>query len=689
MLVLLTFTLMVSAPIMCVGGIVMALREDLGLAWLIVVSVTVLVGGDRRSSSAGWCRCSGSCRSRIDSVNRILREQITGIRVVRAFVREPVERERFGVANAELTETALRVGQLMAFMFPTVLLVLNVSSVAVLWFGGHRIDAGRDADRRDDRVPQLPAADPHVDHDGDVHARDDPAGRGVRRAAHRGAGHRAVGRPAGRGRDRAAGAGQRRAARGVVQLSRRRAPRCCATSSLRAEPGTTTAIVGSTGSGKTTLLSLVPRLFDATAGTVLVDGVDVTDHRARDAVRPDRARPAAGVPVHRHDRRPTCATASPTPPTRSSGTRCAWPRPRTSWRRWPRACTRRSPRAAPTSPAGSGSGWRSPGRSYGGRRSTCSTTPSRRWTWPPTRGCARRCARSPATRAVIVVAQRVSTIVDADQIVVLEDGVVVGLGTHDELRAQLPDVRRDRASPSCPRRRRHEPAGPHAYRRRRRPTRTGRRRARPGRLGDVGRDAGREVDGLLAVRASGCWAGWRPERMLGLPSCCCWPSPASRSPSSGRRSSATPPTIIFEGVIGKQLPAGITQQQAIDAARARGDDGFANLLSGMTVVPGQGVDFTELGHVLLVVLVLYVVSAVCMWRSGPPAGRRGGADGAAAARRGRGQAAPPAAELLRHPPARRAAQPGDQRHRQRPADHAADDEPAAQLAADARRRARR
>src|SRR6185369_11731564 len=141
MLVLLGCTLAVSAPIMCVGGGIAALHEDLGLAWLIVVSVSVLIA----AISMIVTRMVPQFRlmqTRIDDVNRVLREQISGIRVVRAFVREPLEAERFGDANARLTQTALRVGRLMAFMFPTVLLVLNVSSVAVLWFGGHRVAAG-------------------------------------------------------------------------------------------------------------------------------------------------------------------------------------------------------------------------------------------------------------------------------------------------------------------------------------------------------------------------------------------------------------------------------------------------------------------------------------------------------------------------------------------------------------------
>ena len=141
MLVLMTCTLLVAAPIMCVGGVFMALRTDLGLAWLLLISVPVLV----IAIGLIVVRMIPQFRrmqDRIDVVNRVLREQISGVRVVRAFVREPLETRRFANANAELTDTALRAGRLMALMFPTVMLVLNASSVAVLWFGGHRVNNG-------------------------------------------------------------------------------------------------------------------------------------------------------------------------------------------------------------------------------------------------------------------------------------------------------------------------------------------------------------------------------------------------------------------------------------------------------------------------------------------------------------------------------------------------------------------
>ena len=142
MLVLLSCTLMVSAPIMMVGGVIMALREDVGLSWLLVVSVPALLV----SLGLVISRMVPSYRvmqARIDAVNKTLREQITGIRVVRAFVREPFEARRFETANRELTEVAVRVGRWMALMFPLVFLILNGSSVAVLWFGGNAWTRGK------------------------------------------------------------------------------------------------------------------------------------------------------------------------------------------------------------------------------------------------------------------------------------------------------------------------------------------------------------------------------------------------------------------------------------------------------------------------------------------------------------------------------------------------------------------
>src|SRR5258706_4314316 len=142
MLVLMTCTLLVAAPITAIGGIVLALREDTGLSWILVVSVPALAIclGLVISRMVPQFR---KMQVRIDRVNRVLREQIIGIRVVRAFVREPYETERFDDVNQQVTDVALKAGRLMAFMFPTVAVILNVSSVAVLWLGADRIGAGR------------------------------------------------------------------------------------------------------------------------------------------------------------------------------------------------------------------------------------------------------------------------------------------------------------------------------------------------------------------------------------------------------------------------------------------------------------------------------------------------------------------------------------------------------------------
>src|SRR5690606_4973994 len=142
MLLFMTFSMLVTTPIMMIGGIFMALREDVGLSWLVAVAVPLLAG------CVGfiiWRMVPGfrQMQKRIDRVNQVMREQIGGIRVIRAFVREPHEEARFGQANRELTDVSLFVGRWMSALFPLVLLVLNLSTVAVLWFGGIRVDNGQ------------------------------------------------------------------------------------------------------------------------------------------------------------------------------------------------------------------------------------------------------------------------------------------------------------------------------------------------------------------------------------------------------------------------------------------------------------------------------------------------------------------------------------------------------------------
>jgi ATP-binding cassette, subfamily B, multidrug efflux pump len=273
MLALMTFTLMVSAPIMCVGGIVLALGLDVPLSGVLVAVVPVL----------GICvtfivrRLRPLFRTmqvRLDTVNRVLREQITGNRVIRAFVRDEYEQQRFRQANAELTEMSLGTGRLLALMFPMVMTVVNLSSIAVVWFGAHRIDSGQMqigdltaflaylmqivmsvmmATFMFMMVPRAEVCAERIEEVLDTSSSVIPPTAPVvklLRHGHlelRGAGFRYPG-----------------AEEPVLK-----------TVDLVARPGEVTAVIGSTGSGKSTLLGLVPRLFDATDGEVLVDGVEV------------------------------------------------------------------------------------------------------------------------------------------------------------------------------------------------------------------------------------------------------------------------------------------------------------------------------------------------------------------------------------------------------------------------------
>ena len=141
MLALMTLNFMVSTPIMCIGGIIMALREDLGLSWLVWISVIalfVIVG----FLVFRLLPLFQTMQARVDDINGVLREQIMGIRVVRAFVREPFELERYGKANKAITEVSVKVGNLFVLMFPVIMMVLHLATASVLWFGGHRVDIG-------------------------------------------------------------------------------------------------------------------------------------------------------------------------------------------------------------------------------------------------------------------------------------------------------------------------------------------------------------------------------------------------------------------------------------------------------------------------------------------------------------------------------------------------------------------
>jgi ATP-binding cassette subfamily B multidrug efflux pump len=435
MLVLLSCTMLVAAPIMCIGGVIMALQEDIGLSWLVAVCVPVLVV----AIGLVIVRMVPQFRSmqlKIDEVNRILREQITGIRVVRAFVREPQETERFGSANTDLTDVATRAGQLQALIFPIVMLVLNVSSVAVLWFGAERIDAGQMqigaltaflsyllqilmavmmATFMAIMIPRAAVCADRITEVIDTESSVAPPPRPVTPV-------RSDGRLV---FDRVSFQYPGAAAPVVRDVS------------LTASPGQTTAIIGSTGAGKTTLLSMVPRLFDATGGAVSVDGVDVRD------LSPEMLWARIGLVPQR--------------PYLFSGTVASnlrYGNPDASddelWTALRIAQGEDFVRAMPEgldSPIAQGGT-----NVSGGQRQRLAI--ARALVRSPeiylfddsfsaldlTTDARLRAALRPVTAAatVVIVAQRVSTIVDADQIVVLEDGSIVGIGRHDELLASCP-----------------------------------------------------------------------------------------------------------------------------------------------------------------------------------------------------------------------------------------------------------
>jgi ATP-binding cassette subfamily B protein len=274
-LVLMSATLMVAAPMLSIGGVIMAVRQDAQLSWLIAVSVPVLLVGVGIIISR-MVPLFRSMQVRIDTVNRVLREQLAGIRVVRAFVREDLETDRFARANADVTETALRAGRLMALAFPVVMLVLNVSSVAVIWFGSFRIDDGSmqvgtliaflsylmqilmSVMMATFMAVMIPRAAVSADRIGQVletQSSVQPPANPVTETA-------------GRGELELLDVGFAYPGAEQPVLSG---------ISFRARAGQTTAIIGSTGAGKTTLVNLLPRLFDASSGSVRIDDVDVRE----------------------------------------------------------------------------------------------------------------------------------------------------------------------------------------------------------------------------------------------------------------------------------------------------------------------------------------------------------------------------------------------------------------------------
>ena len=428
-------TMVVTAPIMMVGGVIMALREDVGLSWLVAVAVPIL-GASIALIAVRLVPAFRSMQKKVDSVNRVLREQATGIRVLRAFVREPYETERFNRANTELTDVSLTVGRWMAAMFPIILVVLNLSSVAVLWFGGIRIDEGTmqigsltafltylvqilmSVMMATLMFVMVPRAAVSADRIGEV-LDTEPS---VRRPAV--------------GVSRLIQKGHLTLDDVTFSYPGAEAP-VLSNVTASARPGETLAIVGSTGAGKTTLVNLIPRLFDVTSGAVLLDGTDVRN------LEPEMLWSKIGF-----------VPQSPYLFSGTIATNLRYGKPdATEEEMWEaleiaqaKGFVTQMPEAldSPISQGGT--------NVSGGQRQRLQI--ARALIRKPeiyvfddsfsaldlaTDARLRRALR-PVTResTVVIVAQRISTILEADQILVLEDGKRVGLGTHQELLETCP-----------------------------------------------------------------------------------------------------------------------------------------------------------------------------------------------------------------------------------------------------------
>jgi ATP-binding cassette subfamily B protein len=435
MLVVMTTTMAIGAPITMAVGVVMALRQDVDLSVVLLVSMpaAALILG---VVVARMVPAFQVMQERIDQINRVLREQIAGIRVVRAFVREPQEAARFATANTELTDTSLRAGRLMASMFPLVNLIINVSSVAVLWIGGDRIASGDIqvgslvaylsylvqilwsvvmATFMVSMIPRASVSGSRIQEVLDTASTVVPPTHPVREVAVHG----------------------QLELRGVGFHYPGAEHAVLSDISFTTRAGETTAIIGSTGAGKTTLVNLVPRLFDATSGTVLVDGVDVRE------LDPDLLWQRIGL--------------VPQKPYLFSGTVASnlrYGKPdATEADMWEALRVAQAADFVGAMPGGLEASIEQGGTNVsGGQRQRLAI--ARALIRRPeiylfddsfsaldlATDARLRAALGPHTRdaAVVIVAQRVSTIAAADRIIVLEDGLLVGTGSHDELLATCP-----------------------------------------------------------------------------------------------------------------------------------------------------------------------------------------------------------------------------------------------------------
>ncbi len=435
LLVLMVCTLLIGAPITAIGGTIMALREDppmvLVLAVALPVMFVIIFSTIRRMVPA-----FGLMQERIDGVNRVLREQLMGVRVVRAFVRERAETERFGASNAGLTGTALRAGRAMAVLFPTVMLTVNLSSVATLWFGARRVNSGAlsagELVAFLSYLAQILMSAMFATFIAVLWPRSAVCAERIVEVL-----DTTTSVPI------AADAVAVAPGRATVELAAATFRYPGASDpvlrdiSFVAGPGRTTAIVGSTGAGKTTLINLIVRLYDVTGGAVVVDGLDVR------AMLPEALWQRFGLVPQR---------AYLFGGTVASNLRVARPEA-TDEELWEVLRVAQAADFVGEMPGGLEAPIVQGGTNVSGgqRQRLCIARALLRraeiylfddsFSALDVATDARlRAALRPYVRdaAVIVVAQRVSTILHADQILVLDGGVLVGRGTHAELLESCP-----------------------------------------------------------------------------------------------------------------------------------------------------------------------------------------------------------------------------------------------------------
>lgn len=438
MLVMVGLTMMVLAPVTAIGGVIMAIRENVQLSSLLLVTVPLMliVIGLMIARAVPLFRVM---QVKIDAVNGVLRENLTGIRVIRAFVRTQHEQERFAVANDDLTQTTLKVTRLFALIFPTLMLIMNLAIVATIWFGGHLIDDGSmpignlfafqayimqilfsvmmavmtmmmvpRAAASADRIREVLVTEPEIAEPAFPADRLPPTGRIE-----------------------------------LVDVEFRypgAEESVLNEISCVFEPGAMTAIVGGTGSGKSTLVNLLPRLLDVTAGEILIDGVDIRTLSLDDlwglfGIVPQKAFLFGGT----------------------VGSNVRFGRPdATDAEVWDALGVAQARDFVELLPEGLDAPVDQGGANFsGGQRqrlaiARCIVRKPLIYLFDDsfsaldyTTDARLRSALASRTvgRTVIVVAQRVSTIMHADRIIVLDGGRIVGIGTHDQLLDDCPPYR--------------------------------------------------------------------------------------------------------------------------------------------------------------------------------------------------------------------------------------------------------